>query len=243
MGRSSFRTVNQRQHELLGLLRSRETWTSRELASELAVSLRTLMRSLVALQDEGIPIESDRGRGGGVRLDRTWAGPLKLNYREAIDLLLCISVMEQAGSPLLLRHLRSIKNKLALAFMPPQRKRLLELRRRIWVGGAASPHILATYGACKTDCSERLHEAFFELRCLRIRYLADTGTVSDRLIEPQFLHYWRPIWYVLAWDVEKAAVRSFRVDRIKSAALLDQTFALRSDALFMQAFADFSGPI
>jgi hypothetical protein len=47
--------------------------TAGELAEELGASLRTLNRDLGLLRDSGLPIESDRGRGGGLRLKRNWA--------------------------------------------------------------------------------------------------------------------------------------------------------------------------
>ncbi len=62
--------------ELLGLLRSRDFATGAELARELGVSMRTLRRDLEVLRQRGVPLEADRGRGGGVRVAGGWsAGP------------------------------------------------------------------------------------------------------------------------------------------------------------------------
>ena len=77
-----------RLEELKGLLKAREHVTIAELSSELGVSVRTLNRDLEVLRDSGVPIETDRGQGGGLRLQRNWAlGRLHLNPAEAIDLL------------------------------------------------------------------------------------------------------------------------------------------------------------
>ena len=59
-----------RLEELKGLLKAREHVTAAELSAELGVSIRTLNRDLEILRDSGIPIESDRGRGGGLWLQR-----------------------------------------------------------------------------------------------------------------------------------------------------------------------------
>ena len=59
-----------RLEELKGLLKAREHITAGELAAELRVSLRTVRRDLEILRDGGMPVESDRGRGGGLRLHR-----------------------------------------------------------------------------------------------------------------------------------------------------------------------------
>lgn len=244
MGRSSARTVNKRVDELIGLLKSRDTWITSELASELGVSHRTLMRDLEFLRDQGYPLEAERGRGGGVRLQRSGTvGRLKLDYREALDLLLCLAVMEKADSPLLLKNLRSIRRKIAACFSDDSRKRIASLRTRIVVGGSVSAAIVNTYGSCVPDCLEKVHQAFFEKRCLRIEYVDERGQKSRRVVEPQYLHYCAPIWYVMGWDLTKQSARSFRIDRIRTAELEDMSFAVRPEALFLQSVAHFSSSI
>ena len=114
------RRTSSRMHrleELKGLLKAREHVTAAELAAVLGVSMRTLNRDLELLRDSGVPIESDRGRGGGLRLQRNWAlGRLHLSPAEAIDLLLSIAIAERMNSPLLLQQLAAIKRKVVAAF-------------------------------------------------------------------------------------------------------------------------------
>src|SRR5215203_3057996 len=85
------------------LLADREVTTAGDLAADLGVSLRTVQRDLVALRDLGMPIESERGRGGGIRLERGWSlGRVHLNEPEALGMLLSLTIAEKIGSPLLL---------------------------------------------------------------------------------------------------------------------------------------------
>ncbi|MCX5741349.1 MAG: HTH domain-containing protein, partial [Proteobacteria bacterium] len=50
-------------------LRARRTGvTAAQLADQFGVALRTIYRDLDALQDAGVPIRADRGRGGGYAL-------------------------------------------------------------------------------------------------------------------------------------------------------------------------------
>jgi predicted DNA-binding transcriptional regulator YafY len=44
-----------------------------------------------------------------------------------------------------------------------------------------------------------------------------------------------PVWYVLAWDRLRGAVRTFRCDRIKSIMALDECFRLRPYTEFRNA--------
>src|SRR5512144_1557530 len=66
-------------------LRARRTGvTAQELASRFGVTLRTIYRDLEALQDAGMPIRADRGRGGGYALDTHYQlPPVNFTAREA----------------------------------------------------------------------------------------------------------------------------------------------------------------
>jgi predicted DNA-binding transcriptional regulator YafY len=53
---------------LLGLLQARGKMTAAELASELEVSQRTILRDIEALSGAGVPVYAARGRRGGFEL-------------------------------------------------------------------------------------------------------------------------------------------------------------------------------
>src|SRR4029078_11872215 len=58
--------------------------TAQQLADRFGVTLRTIARDLEALQDAGMPIRADRGRGGGYALDKTYQlPPVNFTAREA----------------------------------------------------------------------------------------------------------------------------------------------------------------
>src|SRR5450631_3706798 len=105
--------VSERLDQLLGLLASHQHSTGPALAAELGVSLRTLRRDMARLAARGVPIEAERGRGGGVRLPaRVGLGRLQLDHREAVDLLLALAIGERIGSPLLLSSLKGLRQKI-----------------------------------------------------------------------------------------------------------------------------------
>src|SRR3954469_20324707 len=70
-------------------LRARRTGiTAQELADRFGVTLRTIYRDLEALQDAGMPIKADRGRGGGYALDKNYQlPPVNFTAREAAMLV------------------------------------------------------------------------------------------------------------------------------------------------------------
>ena len=61
---------------LLLLLQQHEQLTARELALELEVSPRTILRDIEHLSGAGVPVYATRGRGGGFRLLEGWSADL-----------------------------------------------------------------------------------------------------------------------------------------------------------------------
>ncbi|WP_323808284.1 helix-turn-helix transcriptional regulator [Rhizobium gallicum] len=237
--RSMNRACTSDRLERLDLLASRlkadEAMTLANLAVEFRVSVRTLARDLSILRERGLPVETERGRGGGVRLDRHWGvGRLSLTYREAVDLLASLAIAEQLQSPWLIANLDSIRRKLSASFSPSLKDRISGLRKRILVGRPASAMVLQGFAAPALDRGDLL-TAFLELRVLRIVYEDATRRLSDRIIEPQLLLLNYPVWYVIAWDLSRQAVRSFRCDRIAAADLREETFRLRPAGDFAEA--------
>jgi len=223
-----------RLEELKGLLKARDHVTAAELSAELGVSLRTLRRDLEVLRDSGVPIEADRGRGGGLRISRNWTfGRVHLSPVEAIDLLLSIAIAERMNSPVLLQQLPAIGRKIAAAFAEAHQPQIRSLRKRILIGRPASERIVASYAPAPRRALAPVAEAFFSMRCIRIDYVDQKGATTSREIEPQFLYLAVPVWYLLAWDRLRGAVRYFRVDRITAVIVLDATFRLADPRPFL----------
>ncbi|HEV3190649.1 MAG TPA: HTH domain-containing protein, partial [Polyangiaceae bacterium] len=77
-----------RQARLFALaeyLRGRRTGATAEvLAARFDVTVRTIYRDLDALREASLPLQADRGRGGGYALDRSYAlPPVNFTAREA----------------------------------------------------------------------------------------------------------------------------------------------------------------
>ncbi len=239
MGNRATSSRLRRLEELKGLLKAREHVTAAELSVELGVSIRTLNRDLEVLRENGVPIESDRGRGGGLRLQRNWAlGRLHLSPAEAIDLLLSIAIAERMNSPLLLQQLAPIKRKIVAAFPESYQPKIRSLRKRILVGKPASERVLASFSPPQRGALIGVAEAFYNMRCIAIDYVDQEGATTSRHVEPQFLYLSVPVWYLLAWDRLRDAVRYFRIDRIKSVKPLETSFRLADPRPFLAEAED-----
>ena len=69
-------------------------------------------------------------------------------------------------------------------------------------------------------------------------YKPDEDELTTRTIEPYALFNGREGWYVAAVDVDKGKLRHFRLDRIKDARVLDETFEPRPE---IDALGDVEG--
>ena len=227
--------------ELVGLLKSSDHNIASELAEQLNVSSRTLMRDLGILRDKGYPIETDQGRGGGIRLHRLWGiGRLHLNYRDVIDLLLSLAIMEKIRSPIFLGNLKSIRHKIAASFPQAQRDIVQSLRKRILIGDLASETVLSSNQPTVKPSADALYEAFFDIKTLTIEYRDGQNRKTHRTIEPHYLYLNWPVWYVLAWDNLRGEIRHFRLDRISKAPVDGRLFKLKSNKKFIEGLEEFS---
>lgn len=217
-----------RRLELLAVqLKQEAHCTIDDLARQHGVSARTIARDLSVMREQGMQIDADRGRGGGVRLDRTWGvGRLNLDYAEAVDLLISIAVAEQMKSPMFLASLGSVRRQLVASFSPEKRSRVNRLASRILIGVTASTYVQAGFNAPPPRVVRALHQAFVDQEVLDIRYQREDGELSERQVEPHYLMLNYPVWYVLAFDHLRGAPRTFRCDRMLDATRTGTSFRL-----------------
>src|SRR5580692_6921854 len=163
--------LSDRLDKLLGVLSSGGSSNGPALAAELGVSLRTLRRDMARLAARGIPIEAERGRGGGVRLPvRFGLGRLQLDHREAVELLLALAIAERLHSPLLQSSARSLRQKIGLTFPPDERTRIGRLRRRILHARPASSTVTHSWSAPRPVVVAAVQDGFLGQRAIEVEY-------------------------------------------------------------------------
>jgi predicted DNA-binding transcriptional regulator YafY len=217
-----------RRLELLAVqLKQDSHCTVQDLAEAHGVSRRTIARDLALMRAQGMQIDADRGRGGGLRLDRTWGvGRVNLAYGEAVDLLISIAVAERMDSPMFLASLGSVRRQLVASFSPEKRARVERLKARILIGVTASTFVQAKASTPPKRVVQALHQAFIDQELLDITYRREDGATSERLVAPHYLLLKYPIWYVVAFDHLRNGPRTFRCDRILAAAKTGTAFRL-----------------
>ncbi|WP_280512493.1 helix-turn-helix transcriptional regulator [Nocardia farcinica] len=193
--------------ELLSLLQLGRDWTSSELADRLAVSTRTVRADIGKLRSLGYPVDARPGVAGGYRLAAgTAMPPLLLDDDEAVAVAVGLGTVATQRLGLEETSLTALA-KLEQVLPARLRRRVQAVRESTSVvPGAVPPLDPSVLGA--VAAATRRHER------LRFRYTKPGGAEAARHIEPQRLVTWGPLWYLLAWDLDRCDWRVFRVDRM-----------------------------
>jgi len=194
--------------ELLIRVQTRPRFTAQELAEELGVSRRTMLRDLAALSGMGVPLRSTPGPGGGYSLPR---GGRRLSPSLTVDEALALIVSYEA----LLRYSEfpfnsqnlSAVTKLRAALPPDVVRELDDLRRHVAVFEAARDYEAPLLGDLLRAAVEGSH--------LKAVYDSASGT-SERVIYPYGVFAYRGFWYCACHDYKRGKKVSLRADRFRS---------------------------
>ncbi|QIS11081.1 helix-turn-helix transcriptional regulator [Nocardia arthritidis] len=193
--------------------------SARELAGRFEVSVRTVERDISALQQAGVPIYADVGRGGGYAIDKRMSLP-PLNFSAAETVAVAVALGRTRGTPFDAAGASALGK--ILAAMPEAGVRAArELAGRVQM---LEPVVVAEPGRC----AGVVRQAVAEQRPVAMSYVDRYGAVSERVLEPMVLMLGREGWYVIGWCRLREETRLFRLDRIQSAELMDVKFTPRA---------------
>jgi predicted DNA-binding transcriptional regulator YafY len=225
MNRADTNAHIERLELLTSMLKSDDFLTVKDLANYLGVSTRTVHRDINILRNQGLSIDADKGRGGGVKLHRNWGlGKLSLTDQETIDILISLAISEKMDSAIFMSSLEPIRYKLMASLSPSQKFKIGSLRERILIGSSASPTVLTSFELSVKSEANQLNAAFMEQKQLSISYIDNKEITTVRIIEPHYLYLNYPVWYVLAWDLLRSDFRTFRCDRILKSLTVETLF-------------------
>lgn len=199
--------------EILITLRSRPRFTVKEMADEMGVSRRTMLRDLQALSEIGVPLQATPGPYGGYSLvTRSRLLPLSLTVEEAIGMVLSYEAfLRYAESPFSAQSGSAI-TKLRNAMSPDVVRELDRLRAYVSVDEPArqyrAPHL-----------AEILQAALDGIH-LRIVYESASG-IAERVVFPYGLYAQQGFWYCACFDYRRRDHLSLRADRIRAVERLD----------------------
>ena len=208
--------------KLLSLLQARRDWPGGELAQRLGVSGRTIRRDVDRLRDLGYPVDAVSGPAGGYRLHAgTAMPPLLLDDDEAVAI--AVGLRTAAGASVTGIEETSIRALVKLEQVLPS-----HLRRRVNALSSMLATLPASGPMVDPEALTTIAGACRDRERLRFAYRSRDAQQTRRHVEPLSLVNLGRRWYLVAWDCEREAWRTFRVDRLERPSPAGTRFAPRT---------------
>ncbi|HKU78056.1 MAG TPA: YafY family protein [Pyrinomonadaceae bacterium] len=205
------------------LLQAHQQMTSRDLASRLEVSERTIHRDMEALSGAGIPVVAARGLGGGWSLLGEYRTTLTGLTEAEIQSLFVTKPTKLLADLHLEKAADGAQLKLLASLPSAFRQGAERARQRI--------HIDVSGWSKREEAVPFLpilQEALWLERKLNIKYeRGENCEPVDRVLSPLGLVAKGSVWYLVA-SVDES-VRNYRVSRISHAEILDEPASIPRD--------------
>lgn len=198
-------------------LRARRSGVTAEmLAQRFGVSIRTIYRDLDSLREASLPLHSDRGRGGGYALDRTYAlPPVNFTAREAMLLLALGRWASEMRVLPFTTTLGSAIDKVRAALPPATQRQLDQLMRTVSFVGVPAH-------ASEAPVRAALERAFFENRPLRVWYRhKEYESPTVRVVKVETVVLERGETLLNCHDLERNEARQLRLHKLERAEVVE----------------------
>ena len=198
-----------RLFEIIYILLNKKSVPARELAERLGVSTRTIYRDIDNLSLSGIPVYTEKGRGGGISLLPDFVlNKSILNEQEQNEILTALhglSNVKTAETNQILKKLSTVFNKTAANW--------LEVDFSDW--------------SYNNDYFNDFKFAILERRVVEFEYYNSYGEKAFRQIEPIQLWFKSKAWYIKGFCLKKQTIRMYRLSRVKNLVVTDKYFTER----------------
>lgn len=216
--------IRLRHDTIVRSLRRSGTATVEQLAQDVGVSRRTILRDISALRDEGFVIHSDVGRGGGLQLDpQSMQTTARLSVPEVFALLISVAAMRAAGGLPFSELADAGLAKIEKALPSDKVRDLRAFLDCLHIGQLSPLQDLSDMGKMDAALLPAFETAFLGRQRIRFGYCDAKGRKTQREVEPQAILILPPLWYLVGWDSAREDFRHFRMDRISDPAAIEGT--------------------
>jgi predicted DNA-binding transcriptional regulator YafY len=201
---------------ILTQLQTKRLLTASELANKFSVSVRTIYRDIKALEDSGVPIITEEGKGytlmEGYRIP-----PVMFTEKQANALILAGQLVQKNKDASFVKDYSEAidKVKAVLGHKVKDKANLLAERTRF------------NQNINSEKNSDNLSDLQFSLTnfwLTKIDYTNEANETSTRSIEPFALLSTTENWLLIAFCRSRKSFRFFRLDRIKKLEILSERF-------------------
>jgi len=195
-----------RLFEIVYMLMNKKAATAKELSDHFEVSQRTIYRDIDILNEAGIPVYTNKGKGGGISiLDNFLLNKSVFSDREQNEILFALQsfrAVKYVNADTVLTKLSAIfkKNKDVLNWV--------EVDFSDW----------SYYGKEKFNA---VKSAILDKRCISFDYYGASGEKTHRKVYPMQLWFKHRAWYIKAYCLMRKDFRLFKISRIQNISVCE----------------------
>lgn len=201
-------------------LQSKKVVTAQEIAERFDISLRTVYRDVRALEEAGIPLGAEAGKGYFI-MDGYHLPPVMFTQDEANALVLGSKLIEGQTDHSIKRHFQDAMLKIKSVLKADEKDGLEKLESHIRVPSFPQPQT----DEFPNNFLAIIQNALIDQKVLKFKYFSHyTGDFNNREVEPIGLTYYGNNWHLLAHCRLRDAPRDFRVDRLVKVEMLSERY-------------------
>jgi len=197
--------------EIVYILLNQKSVTAKQLAERFSVSQRTIYRDIDTLSLAGIPVYTEKGKGGGISLLSEFVlSKSILSDKEQNEILSALQGLTNMGtvdSDHALQKLSAVFSKSVTNW--------LEVDFSDW-------------NYSNAEIFYDLKTAILEHRIIEFEYYGASGETTHRCIEPVQLWFKSKNWYIKGYCLKRKNMRLFKLTRIRELYVTDETFNIRN---------------
>ena len=208
-----------RLFEIIYILLGKRRVTAKELAERLEVSTRTIYRDIDTLSLAGIPVYTEKGKGGGISLLPDFVlNKSLLSEQEQNDILSALhglSNINAGKTGQVLQRLSTIFNKTATNWM--------EVDFSDWSFGNG-------------DIFEGFKTAILQQHVVEFDYYNARGERDRRRVEPIQIWFKSKAWYLKGFCLTRQDMRLFKLIRANNLTITEEAFGQRDLSVLASDF-------
>jgi proteasome accessory factor C len=201
--------------------------TVRQAAAHFEVSEQRIREAVELIAVSGVPGDSRQYQHGDL-FDIDWdrfenEDRIAITHQVAIDDSPRFSAREAAALIAGLQYLAALPEN-------ADRAAVATLTAKLTRAASTTPAAVGVEGGADARVG-RIRDAIAEGRVLRFDYLNGKGEREERAVEPLRVESVDEVWYLRAWDRSRSALRTFRLDRMRSVRPDPDAAPLRPEGL------------
>lgn len=201
-------------------LQSKRLLTGQEIADHFEISLRTVYRDIRSLEEAGVPIGAEAGKGYFI-MEGYHLPPIMFTKEEASAVLVAGKFVEKQADKSVATHFSEAMLKIRAVLKNTEKEYLETLDDSVTVLKPIIPKEDRFPDHFLTDIKNSLVQ-----KCtLHFDYYSNyNDTFTTREVEPIGLCYYSNHWHLIAYCRLREAVRDFRTDRLMKLSLGTDNF-------------------